>query len=83
MDFHLISRHYIEFTKIADLSAFMTFAGANSCTITNLEMTRSNPTDRDAPVSATMILHFTEATEYAQVVETYGALDGIIMMKAL
>ena len=74
---------YIEFTKIADLSAFMTFAGANNCTISNLEMTRSNPTDRDASVSATMILHFEAATEYAQVVEIYGALDGIIMMKAL
>ena len=74
---------YIEFTKIANLSAFMSFAGANDCTISNLEMTRSNPTDKDASVSATMILHFAEATEYAQVVEAYGALDGIIMMKAL
>ncbi len=74
---------YIEFTKIADLSAFMSFAGANDCTISNLEMTRSNPTDRDASISATMTLHFPQATEYAQVVETYGALDGILMMKAL
>ncbi len=74
---------YIEFTTIADLSAFMTFAGSNNCTISNLEMTRSNPTDRDASVSATMVLHFSEATSYAQVVETYGALDGIVMMKAL
>ena len=74
---------YIEFTKIADLSAFMTLAGTNDCTISNLEMTRSNPTDKDAFVSATMVLHFPEAISYAQVVETYGALDGIIMMKAL
>lgn len=74
---------YIEFTKIANLSAFMSFAGANDCTISNLEMTRSNPTDRDASISATMTLHFPQATEYAQVVETYGALDGILMMKAL
>lgn len=74
---------YIEFTKIADLSAFMTFAGNNNCTISNLEMTRSNPTDRDATVSATMVLHFPENTSYAQVVETYGALEGILLMKAL
>ncbi len=74
---------YVEFTKVADLSAFMTYAGCNNCAISNLEMTRSNPTDQNTSVSATMVLHFPEATSYAQVVEVYGALDGILLMKAL
>ena len=74
---------YIEFTKLTDLSAFMTFAGSQHCTISNLEMNRSNPTDPDCSVSATMTLHFAEVTAYTQIVETYGALNGVVTMKAI
>lgn len=74
---------YVEFTKVSDLSAFVAYAGSNRCTVSNLEMTRSNPTDKDASITVTMTLHFPEATEYAHIVDTYGALDGIITMKAI
>ncbi len=74
---------YVEFTKVSDLSAFVAFAGSNHCTVSNLEMTRSNPTDKDAAISVTMTLHFAEPTEYAHIVETYGSLDGIIVMRAI
>ena len=74
---------YIEFTKLADLSAFMTFANTQHCIINNLEMNRSNPTNPNGSVSATMTLHFAEVTAYTQIVETYGALDGVVTMKAI
>ena len=74
---------YVEFTKVSDLSAFVAFAGSNHCTVSNLEMTRSNPTDKDAAISVTMTLHFAEPTEHAHIVETYGSLDGIIVMRAI
>lgn len=74
---------YIEFRKLADLSAFMAYANSQRCHISNLEMTRLNPVDKDAPVSATMTLHFAEVTAYTQVVDTYGALDGVVSMKAI
>jgi len=74
---------YVEFTKLSALSAFMTLAEERHCTSTNLEMSRSNPADKDCAVSATMVLHFPEATDYVRVVETYGNLDGILTMKVL
>lgn len=74
---------YVEFTQLSALSAFMAFAGNDQCTISNLEMTRSNPSDQNCAVSATMVLHFSEATDYVHIVETYGTLDGVLLMKAL
>lgn len=74
---------YVEFTSLSALSAFMTHADNNYCTISNLEMTRSNPSDKECSVSATMVLHFPESTDYVHVVESYGALDGVLLMKAL
>lgn len=74
---------YVEFTTVSALSAFMEFATNRHCTISNLEMSRSDPCNKDSAVSATMTLHFAEMMAHTQIVETYGSLDGITLIKAV
>lgn len=74
---------YAEFTKVSDLTAFMTFAAEQHCTVSDLEISRQDPLNKDSAVSATMTLHFAKAMPHAQIVETYASLDGITLIKAV
>ncbi|GFI02521.1 protein SapB [Lachnospiraceae bacterium] len=68
---------HVEFEKIADMSKFISFAKSKNCTVEHLEMTRGRSTAESTSVSATITLCFHEEVTYSQIVETYGALEGV------
>lgn len=69
---------HVEFEKVNDMSRFIAFAKNQNCIIDHLEMTRSKKTKKHASISAIIALSFTEELTYAQIIETYGALEGVI-----
>lgn len=74
----LVTLH-VEFEKISDMSKFITFAKSQRCTVEHLEMSRSKRAGENAGgVSAIISLSFSEELTYSQIVETYGALEGVV-----
>lgn len=69
---------HVEFEKISDMSQFIAFAKSEQCIIDHLEMTRPKKTSESTAVSAIIALSFSEELTYSQIVETYGALEGVI-----
>lgn len=69
---------HVEFEKISDMSQFIAFAKSEQCIIDHLEMTRPKKTAESTAVSAIIALSFSEELTYSQIVETYGALEGVI-----
>lgn len=69
---------HVEFEKVSDMSQFISFAKNQHCIIDHLEMTRSKKSSENTSVSALIALSFSEELTYAQIVETYGALEGVI-----
>lgn len=76
----LVTLH-VEFEKISDMSKFITFAKSQRCTVEHLEMSRSKRAGENAGgVSAIISLSFGEELTYSQIVETYGALEGVVYL---
>lgn len=69
---------HVEFEKVSDMSQFIAFAKNQHCIIDHLEMTRSKKSAENTSISALIALSFSEELTYAQIIETYGALDGVI-----
>lgn len=69
---------HVEFEKISDMNQFIAFAKSEQCIIDHLEMTRPKKTSESTAVSAIIALSFSEELTYSQIVETYGALEGVI-----
>lgn len=68
---------HVKFETVSDMSQFIAFAKSQRCTIDHLEMTRSKETDENTTVSAIISLSFGKELTYAQIIETYGALEGV------
>ena len=81
-DAKLISLH-VEFAKISDMSAFITFAKKQNCSVEHLEMNRSSHGKKGTAVSAVITLRFNKDMAYPQIVETYGALEGVVYIEAM
>ena len=70
---------YIEFSKMKYLSKFVSYLNSQNCTMDNLEISRIER--GSSSVSATMTIHFEEAVKYSQIIEEYGALEGVDFIK--
>ena len=72
---------YVEFASVSDVSHFIAYARSQNCSVRNLEMNRSKNADGSVSISAVMSLKFEEPISHAQIVEIYGALDGITFLE--
>lgn len=72
----LVNLH-VEFARIADMSRFISFAKSQRCTVEHLEMARAGNGSESTSVSAAITLRFHEEVAYSQIIETYGALEGV------
>ena len=73
----------VEFSALSDMSNFIAFAKSQGCIVENLEMSRIKNRDDTAVISAVIILRFNKAVTFPQIVETYGNLEGVLMMETL
>lgn len=73
----------VEFSALSDMSNFIAFAKNQGCIVENLEMSRIKNRDDTAVISAVIILRFNKAVTFPQIVETYGNLEGVLMMETL
>ncbi len=72
---------YVEFSKMEYLSGFLSAAKERNCTINNLEISKTESDRKTTHISATMTMHFHEVVTYAKMIETYGALEGVVFIK--
>ncbi|MDO4292267.1 MAG: MgtC/SapB family protein [Eubacteriales bacterium] len=72
---------YVEFSRIRDLSAFLSYGRTMDCSMDGLEVTRSKDISGGKVVAATMTLHFTKPTPHAKVIEDFGRLEGVQFIK--
>lgn len=73
----------VEFSAMSDMSNFIAFAKGRGCIVENLEMSRIRNGDDTAVISSVITLRFSRAVTFPQIVETYGNLDGVLMMETL
>ena len=74
---------YVEFQSIRDVSRFLAYARQKQCTVGNLELSRTKNQDGNTTVSAIVTLHFPELVSHTQIVEIYGALDGVTFIEEI
>lgn len=67
----------VEFERLSNISSFIAFAREHGCTVEHLEMTHSKEDAENTAVSAILSMNFHEELTYAQIVEIYGALEGV------
>lgn len=72
---------YVEFLKMEYLSSFISFARSQNCSVENLEITRRENADGSISVVATMTMLFDDEVSPTQIIETYGALEGVVFIK--
>ena len=72
---------YVEFLKMEYLSSFISFARSQNCSVENLEITRKENTGGSISVVATMTMLFDDEVSPTQIIETYGALEGVVFIK--
>ncbi|MBD5455128.1 MAG: MgtC/SapB family protein [Lachnospiraceae bacterium] len=72
---------YVEFLKMEYLSSFISFARSQNCSVENLEITRRENADGSISVVATMTMLFDDEVSPIQIIETYGALEGVVFIK--
>ena len=71
------------FEKSSDVSNFLSFAREKGCAVEHLEMTRIKDSGDRGTISANIRLCFKENMTYAQVVEEYGVLEGVVFLEML
>ena len=72
---------YVEFLKMEYLSSFISFARSQNCSVENLEITRKENIGGSISVVATMTMLFDDEVSPTQIIETYGALEGVVFIK--
>ncbi|NBJ92259.1 MgtC/SapB family protein [Parablautia muri] len=72
---------FVEFSKTEYLSKFLSLARERNCIVNNLEISRAENDNKDTSISVTMTMHFHEAVNYAQIIESYGSLEGVVFIK--
>lgn len=90
---HIVDRHLrlysnlvtlsVVFEKSGDVSRFISFAKKRGCTVEHLEMGRIKDGGDAGTISANIVLCFKESVTYAQIVEDYGALEGVVFLEML
>lgn len=74
---------YVEFNKIQDVSSFIAYAKEQNCHVSNLEMSRSRSPEGSALICAVVTLHFSGNISHSQIVEIYGALEGVAFIEEI
>ncbi|MCM1135034.1 MAG: MgtC/SapB family protein [Clostridium sp.] len=73
----------VTFEKSGDVSRFLSFAKERGCTVEHLEMARTKEAGDSGTILANIALCFKEKVTYAQIVEDYGGLEGVIFLEML
>ena len=74
---------YIEFTEMSNISAFLAYARGQGCTVRNLEVDRTKIGNGLIEISVTVTLQFPSRILHAEVIEKYGALEGVRFIEEL
>ena len=74
---------YVEFNGIQDVSSFIAFAKDHHCHVSNLEMSHSRNPEGSGLICAVVTLHFAENVSHSQIVELYGALEGVAFIEEI
>lgn len=72
---------YVEFSQMEYLSRFISFAKSQNCSVENLEITRKENAEGAVSVIATMTMLFDDEVSPTQIIEIYGALEGVVFIK--